>query len=157
MSEPRDLPAGRTGKLVALIESELANPGPYDDVLMKLSDLFAGDRAAIRFLRAKDDHHRHAFYVKSEEVWYRRFSWRIMRPLFLVAAMAAIGFLFQRIMDPAMGLASFILGGVCVYLAIQYFAHRWMRQNEERLREVNSRYASELRDLLDELRSTGRG
>jgi hypothetical protein len=153
MSESGTGPAGRAGRLAALIERELRNPRPYSEVTEEVSDLLSGDEAALRFLRAKDDHHRHAFYVKSEAVWYRRFSWRIMRPLFVVSAVAAVGFVFQPVMDPALGLAAFILGGVCVYLAIQYFAHRWMRQNEERLREVDSRYTSELSEILDDLRA----
>jgi len=152
MSEANETPASRAEKLATLIEREIKYPGPYSEVLEEMSGLYAEDRDALRFLRAKDEHHRHAFYVKSEEVWYRRFSWRIIRPLFIVSAIAAVGFLFQKIMDPALGLAAFILGGVCVYLAVQYFAHRWMRQNEERLKEVDGRYTSELRSLLDELR-----
>jgi uncharacterized membrane protein len=151
MNKPDEAAASRTQKLTSLVERELQHPRPYDEVLEDLSEITTGDPAMLRFLRAKDDHHRHAFYVKSEEVWYRRFSWRIMRPLFLVAAIAAIAYIFQRIIDPALGLASFILGAVCVYLAIQYFAHRWMRQNQERLREVDRRYASELENLLSDL------
>jgi hypothetical protein len=148
-----DTPADRRRTLVKLIERELDDPRPFSEVSEQVAGVLGGDREALRFLQAKDDHHRHAFYVKSEAVWYRRFSWRIMRPLFIMSALAAIGFLFQSVVDPALGLGIFILGGVCVYLAIQYFAHRWMRQNEERLIEVDSRYATELRNILDDLHS----
>jgi hypothetical protein len=153
MSPTSDAASSRSKQLASLIERELKTPRSYGDVLEELAEICAEERDVMRFLRAKDDHHRHGFYVKSEEVWYRRFSWRIIRPLFLVALLAAIAYSFQRIVDPALGLASFVLGAVCVYLGIQYFAHRWMHQNQTRMKEVEDRYAADLESLLEELRA----
>lgn len=149
-------PSGSGGdkkKLVAVLEREVEEPRSHDQFLDDLTEALPDQGTLLRLLKAKDKHHRHAFYVKSELIWYRRFSWKIMRPLFVVAVLAAVGFSFQKTVDPTMGFASFVLGAVSVYLAIQYFAHRWMRQNEDLLNKVQTGYQDEVRALLDDLRS----
>ena len=153
MSRPPGPAGGDKKKLAAVLEREVEEPRSHDQFLDDLTEALPDQETLLRLLKAKDRHHRHAFYVKSELIWYRRFSWKIMRPLFVVAVLAAIGFSFQKMVDPTMGFASFVLGAVSVYLAIQFFAHRWMRQNEDRLKIVQTGYQDEVRALLNDLRS----
>ena len=141
------------GKLLPLIEKELEYPRPYEQFLGDLREQFPHDGALLRLIQLKDKQHRFSFYVKSEHVWYRRFGWRIMRPLFIVAVLAGIGFLFQKIVDPALGFAAFLGGAVCVYLSIQYFAQRWMNQSQKRLDDIESEYRAELERIREELQS----
>ena len=89
--------------------------------------------------------------MKSERLWYRRFGFRVMRPLFVVAVLAAIAFSFQRVVDPTLAFACFVGGAAVLYLAIQIFAMRWMRQDEAKLAEVEKAYRRELEELRDEL------
>lgn len=139
--------------LLPLIERELEYPRPYVQFLDDLKADFPRDKLLLRLIQLKDKQHRFSFYVKSEHVWYRRFGWRIMRPLFIVAVLAGIGFLFQKIMDPALGFAAFLGGAVSLYLAIQYFAQRWMNQSQKRLDDIEGEYRKELERIRDELQT----
>lgn len=142
-------------RLIRMIEREIEHPGTPQELHTGLRNLMPEAEALLRLLQLKDEHHRRAFYVKSESVWYRRFGWRIMRPLFLIAVLAAIGFSAQRAIEPTLAFACFVLGAVAVYLSIQYFAHRWSRQDLEKLTQYEAEYRRELTALRDEL--TGRG
>ena len=138
-------------RLLELIESEIESPREYEKLLSELAEQSDRSPAERELLLAADERHRHAFYVRSEEIWFRRFGWRIMRPLFIVAVLAAIGFSLQRVVDPAIGLSAFLGGGVCVYLAIQFFAHRWSAQDERKFKKVDETYRTRLQKLRDSL------
>lgn len=147
-----DRPASsRREALLRLVEAEAKEPLPYESFLERLPTVHPDDPALVRLLRAKDRQHRHAYYVKSERLWYRRFGFRIMRPLFVVAFLAAIAFSFQRALDPTLAFACFAGGAAALYLTIQVFSMRWMRQDEAKLAEVETTYRRELEALRDEL------
>ena len=139
-------------RLIEIIEGESRSPGSHPDVLKELEDAFPEQGPLLRFLLAKDDQHRHAFYLKSQHVWYRKLGWRIMRPLFIVAVIAAVLFSLQRVIDPAIGVACFIAGAAALYVTLQIFAHRWSYKELARMGEVDERYRKSLESLLDELR-----
>jgi hypothetical protein len=138
-------------RLRKLIERELERPGSYGATLDDLSELFPEDRPLFEFLRARDEEHRHAFYAKSQHVWYRRFGWRIMRPLFLLSVGAGIAFALQRTVDPVLGVALFLAGAAALYILIQIFAHRWAQRDLRPLDAVRERYRERLRAILAEL------
>lgn len=138
--------------LIDIISDEIRVPGSHDEVLKELEERFPEDRPLLRFLAAKDDQHRHAFYLKSQHVWYRRLGWKIMRPLFVVSVLAAIGFSLQRVVDPTLGVAAFLGGAAAMYIVLQIFAHRWAYKELGKMGEVNARYRLELESLLEELR-----
>lgn len=139
-------------RLMEIIEEESRSPGSLPSVFDELETTFPEDGPLLRFLAAKDDQHRHAFYLKSQHVWYRKLGWRIMRPLFIVAVLAAILFSLQRIIDPAIGVACFIAGAAAFYVVLQIFAHRWAYKELKRMDEVNERYRRSLENVMDELR-----
>ncbi len=135
-----------------IMEDESREPGSHSSVLDELETAFPEDGPLLKFLAAKDDQHRHAFYLKSQHVWYRKLGWRIMRPLFIVAVLAAVLFSLQRVIDPALGVASFLAGAAAFYVVLQIFAHRWAYKELARLDEVNERYRKSLEELMSELR-----
>lgn len=139
--------------MIDLITDELRSPGAYDNVLEELKGAFSEHEPVLRFLAAKDDQHRHAFYLRSQHVWYRKMGWKIMRPLFVVGVLAAIGFSLQRVIDPTVGVAVFLLGAATLYVIIQIFAHRWAYKDLARIEEVNARYKERLESLLEDLRA----
>ena len=141
----------RRDALLRLVETEASDPLPFETFLERLEEAHPDDAVVARLLRAKDRQHRHTYYVKSERLWYRRFGFRVMRPLFIVAVLAAIAFSFQRVVDPTLAFACFAGGAAVLYLAIQIFAMRWMRQDEAKLAEVEKSYRRELEELRDEL------
>ena len=138
-------------QLRALIEREQDDPREPARLQEEVREQFPDLEPALRLLALKDEEHRTAFYVRSESVWYRRFGFRMMRPLFLVAVAAAAGFLLQQAVDPALGLACFAAGAFAFYVVLQVFAWRWSRQDERKLAELHDRYRQRLERLADEL------
>lgn len=142
-------------QLIELISDEIRSPGSHGEVLKELEEHFPEDSALLRFIAAKDDQHRHAFYLKAQHAWYRRLGWKIMRPLFVVSVLAAIGFSLQRVVDPTLGVASFLGGAAAMYIVLQIFAHRWAYKELGKMDEVNARYREKLEGLLEDLRGQG--
>jgi hypothetical protein len=138
-------------RLRALVERELDEPREPGRLLEELHDSFPDAAPLVRLLALKDEEHRTAFYVKSEALWYRRFGFRMMRPLLLVAVLAAAGFLLQHAVDPALGLACFAAGAFSFYVVLQVFAWRWGRADERRLAAIRDAYRLRLERLRDEL------
>jgi hypothetical protein len=144
-------------RLAAMIERELEEPREPARLQDELREELPELAPALRLLALKDEEHRTAFYVKSEGLWYRRFGFRMMRPLLLVGVLAAVGFLLQRAVDPALGLACFAAGAFAFYIVLQIFAWRWSRQDEGRLAALRDRYRLRLEALRDELREETTG
>lgn len=145
---------GGLADLKDLLEREIAAPGSVDEAVDSLREAFPELRFAVRFLKLKDDHHRHAFYLKSESVWFQRFGWRLMRPLFILALIAAVLFSVQRQIDPTLGIAVFLAGAASFYVVLQVFIHRWAFRDRAKLDEINARYRERLRELLEEMDSS---
>ncbi len=138
------------GRLAEIIRAEIESPGSQGAVLDALREaLPEEDAPLLEFLAAKDEQHRNAFYAKSQHVWYRRFGWRIMRPLFILAVLAAAGFCLQRAVEPVLGATCFIGGAAALYVLIQIFAHLWAGRDLKRIEEINARYRERLKALLD--------
>ncbi len=136
-------------KLRSLIARELESPADPDAFRRALDDAFPDLRPALRLAAIKDEEHRTTFYVKSERVWFRRFGFRIMRPLFVVAILAAVGFSLQRAIDPTLALGCFLAGAFSFYAALQFFAFRWSKADQTRLDEARERYRMRLQRLRD--------
>ena len=143
-------------RLIRIIDEERKSPGAYSEVLKELETAFPDAAALMRFLVAKDDQHRHAFYLKSQHMWYRKVGWKIMRPLFVVAVIGAVLFSLQKVIDPTLGVAAFIAGAAAFYVAFQLFAHRWSNQELKKMEGVNARYRETLESLLKDLRELKR-
>jgi hypothetical protein len=145
-------PAPRAAATLArAIAAERQEPRPMETILGELEAALPEEQALLRFLAAKDRAHRHTFYVKSERLWYRRLGFRVMRPLFVVALLAATGFSLQRVVDPTLAFACFVAGMVALYLAIQFWSLRGMRQDEDKLQAVEREYRRELEEMADGL------
>ncbi len=138
-------------RLRALLDREIESPGDPGRFREELERAFPDLEPALRLAALKDEEHRTAFYVKSEHVWFRRFGFRMMRPLFVVAVLAAVGFSLQRAIDPAIALACFLGGAFAFYAVLQGFAYRWSRKDLGRLDEARVRYRRSLELLRDEL------
>jgi hypothetical protein len=138
-------------RLRTLIERELDEPRDWARLLEELREAFPDDAPRLRLLALKDEEHRTAFYVKSEALWYRRFGFRLMRPLLLIAVLAAGGFLLQHAVDPALGLGCFLAGAFSLYVVLQILAWRWGRADERRLAAARDAYRLRLERLRDEL------
>lgn len=143
-------------RLIDIIKGEVHSPGSLTEVLNDLGTAFPDDTELMRFICAKDDQHRHAFYLKSQHVWYRRFGWKIMRPMFVLAVIAAVVFSLQRAVDPTIGVACFLAGAAAMYATIQVFANRWAYKELAKLDEVNARYRQSLEQLLGDLKRSKR-
>ncbi|NMC70981.1 MAG: hypothetical protein GYA57_13080 [Myxococcales bacterium] len=142
-------------RLLALVERELESPRDDAAFRQELLDSCGSLEPALRLLDLREELRRSTFYVKSEHVWYRRFGFRMMRPLFLLAAIAAVAFLLQRAIDPATGLLCFAGGAFLFYAVLQVFAWRWARLDERKLAELRDRYRRRLERLRDELEEEG--
>jgi hypothetical protein len=139
-------------RLAEIIRGEIDSPGSHNSALEALKEVSPADAPLLEFLAAKDEQHRHAFYAKSQHVWTRRFSWRIMRPIFILAVLAAVGFCLQRAVDPTLGVTLFLGGAAALYVLIQLFAHFWAERDLKKIEGVDARYRDRLRAMLEDLR-----
>lgn len=143
-------PAARE-RLIGILQGEIDAPGSRGPLLEALKEASLADPAVLAFLAAEDEHHRNSFYAKAQHVWTRRLGWRIMRPLFLVAVLGAIGFCLQRAVDPALGATLFLGGAAAFYVALQLFAHFWAERDLRKIAGIDARYRDRLRALLEDL------
>ena len=114
-----------------------------------LAALAAEPERLAALLRAKEEQLKGAWFVEAEPLWMKRLTWRLMRPLFVVALLAAVGFSLQDAFDPTLGVSAFLLGAASLYVVVQFFAHLWARRDERRLAEVRRRYRETLGRLLE--------
>ena len=138
-------------RLAEIIRREIDSPGSHGPLLEALKEASLADAPTLEFLAAEDEHHRNAFYAKAQHVWTRRLGWRIMRPLFIVAVLAAVGFCLQRAVDPTLGVTLFLGGAAALYIAIQLFAHVWAERDLRKTGGIDARYRDRLRALLEDL------
>jgi hypothetical protein len=151
-------PANQRGleKLKQILERELAAPGSAADALESLGEALPDLEPVTRFLKLKDEQHRHAFYVKSQHFWFRRLGWRLMRPLFVLAVVSAVGMALLWKGDPTVPLALFLAGAASFYVLLQVFIHRWAFRDLKKLGELNARYLQRIEELLAELKGEGK-
>jgi hypothetical protein len=138
-------------RLIGILRKEIDSPGTQAAVFAAMKEASPGDAPLLEFLAAWDEHHRNAFYAKSQHVWTRRFGWRIMRPLFILAVLAAAGFCLQRAVDPVLGVTIFLGGAAALYVLIQVFAHVWAERDLRKVEGIDARYRDRLRALLEDL------
>jgi hypothetical protein len=131
-----------------LVRAEAAEPGALAELAPLLAAAPDAERAA-RLLAAKEEQARAAWYVEAEVLWLRKLTFRLARPLLLLGVLAALGFALQRAVDPTIGVALFLFGAAALYVAVQFFAHLWLRADQRRTAEVNRRYRQRLEELLD--------
>ncbi len=148
--------APRPARLADFLRQESQSPGRFADLRPFLADDESGAEIAVEFLRAKEEHSRGRWLVEAQPLWYRKFTWRVMRPLLAVAVLAAVGFSLQRAIDPALGVSLFLFGAACLYVTIQFFAHLWARTDARRLADLDRRYRDRLAQLLAEFESRSR-
>ena len=137
-------------RLAALLEREAAEPASWKELGSALADLPSG-AVLEEFLRAKEERERAAWFVEGEALWFQKLTWRLMRPLFLVAVLGAVGFALQRAVDPTLGIALFLFGAAAYYVTVQFLSHFWLRADRKRLAEIDRRY----RERLEALRERG--
>ena len=134
-----------------LVRSELEFPAGFEDVLGRVGESFPDLEPLWTFLVLKDSQHRHAYYVKSEHVLFRRLGWRLMRPLFALALVAAVVSAFQQALDPTIALGLFLAGAASLYVVVQIFLHRWAWRDMKRLGSLDEDYRRKLSELLEAL------
>ena len=135
-----------------LISREAETPGSLERLYDDLAEVRPQDAPFFEFLKLKEDQFRQRFYVQAERLWFRKFGWRIMRPLLWVGMLAAIGFLLQEAVDPTLGISLFLAGAAACYVMIQIFANHWAMKNEKAVGTVTERYRQRLRELAEQLR-----
>jgi len=149
-------------RLRSIIDRELDAPGEPERFFRGIEEAFPDLEPAVRLWTIRDEDHRSTFYVKSESVWYRRFGFRMMRPLFALAIAAAIVLIVAaryttlgQVVDPTIALACFLAGAFAFYATLQGFAHRWAKKDIRMLDELRGRYRLRLERLRDELDEKG--
>lgn len=137
--------------LEEVLRAEMDAPESMSETLKRLESGGGGSEDVFWcFLRAKDLHHRQSFYLHSENLIYRRLGWRLMRPLFLLAVLAALGFSIQKKLDATLGVGLFLAGAAGFFVLLQIFVHRWAWKQMKELRQINANYRSALRTILGE-------
>ena len=134
-----------------LVRQELESPEKFEVILDRLGESFPDLEPLWAFLVLKDSQHRHAYYVKSEHVFFRRLGWRLMRPLFAVALVAAVVSAFQQALDSTIALGLFLTGAASLYVVVQIFLHRWAWRDMKRLGSLDEDYRRKLSELLEAL------
>lgn len=132
-----------------LIRREAESPGSVEDVLGRVEDAYPEMATLWRFLALKDDQYRHALYIRIQHVFLRRLGWRLMRPLFLLALVAAAISAFQDLVDPTLALGLFLCGSASFYAVLQFFLHRWAWRDMKKLSGLEREYAGQLSQLLE--------
>ncbi len=137
--------------LAEVINEERASPRMLEDVLGRLEAERPDLAPFWEFLSIKDRHDRHAFSIQVEHAIFRRLGWRLMRPLFIVAIIAAAAsFLLMKQGDPTLLLAVFLSGAAALYLAFQVFLHLWAWRDVKKLTAITEDYRRRLATMLGE-------
>jgi hypothetical protein len=138
--------------LESILRDELR--GALDDSALheRLSEQFPEHRNLLRFLALHDRHARQVFYIKAERAWFRRFGWRVIRPLLILGILAGLGFGLQRTVDPTLGVMLFLAGAASLYVVVQLMAHRWANRDLKRLPRLEADYRAEVEALLETLK-----
>ena len=134
-----------------LVRQELESPAGFEDLVGRVGESFPDFKPLWAFLVLKDSQHRHAYYVKSEHVLFRRLGWRLMRPLFVLALIAAVVSVLQQALDATLVLGLFLAGAASLYVVVQIFLHRWAWRDMKRLRSLDEEYRRKLSALLESL------
>lgn len=130
--------------VAAWLRRQRESPRTLRDALVEL-DTVVPDAPALRLaLEAIADADRQRFAVRLQSAWHRRFGWRMMRPLFAVVSLAALGFLMQDALPPILGFSLFAAGAAVFYAVLQVYAHVWTTRDEKSVAEAEAR----LRDAL---------
>lgn len=143
-------------RLTGIVRREIEAPGSLGALVEELKGASLAEGPLLEFLAAADERHRNAFYAKSQHVWSRRLGWRIMRPLFILAGLAAVGFCLQRAVDPTLGTVLFLGGAAAFYVILQVFLHLQAERDLRKLEGIDARYRDRLRLLLKELEARDR-
>jgi len=133
------------------LRRELESPRPFGDVANELGQLLPEDLQLARALRVLADADRKRFWVKSQVLWFKRFGWRMIRPMMAVGLVAAAGFMLQSSIEPTRGLMLFLSGVASFYVMLQIYAHFWSRHDEKKLASTEAALASELREILRDI------
>lgn len=138
--------------LESILRAELQEPLEDAALRERLLELFPHQRCLLDFLALRDEHARRVFYVKAERAWFRRFGWRIIRPLLIVGVLSGVGFTLQRTVDPTLGVLLFLAGAAALYVVIQLMAQRWADRDLKKLPRFEADYRDRLAALLEHLR-----
>ena len=149
--EREDGPSGasRRAWLEELIEREGRSPRPLPEVLREIEEAHFDPPQLQALLAALAEADRERLRVALEAEWFRRFGWRLMRPLLAVGVAGALLFLFQHAVEPTLGLSLFLLGAAALFVVLQLYVHRWSRKDLKRRDAAQQR----LRTRLEEIRS----
>ncbi|UCF67207.1 MAG: hypothetical protein JSV80_15735 [Acidobacteriota bacterium] len=138
-------------KLRTLIERELDRPRPFEQVARELPNLLTADPQLAETLRLLATADRERFWIKSEATWFRRFGWRLMRPMLATGLLAAGVFFFGDISNRARAFLMFLLGAGSFYVVLQLYIHRWSATEEKKLAESQRTLREQLQRVLAEL------
>ncbi len=138
-------------KLADLVLDELRRPGEAKDFYGRVAGLAGAGKALSDFLDAKDRQHRGAFYLQSEEQWFRLFGWTLAKALMLLGLLVAAGFLLAGGRVTADQAATIIFGASAYYVVVYLLTLRRYAKNPRKIEKINSDYRSELRTILEDL------
>ena len=139
----------RRAWLEKLIEKERHSPRPLPQILEEIGATHFDPPQLGPLLSVLAEADRERLRVALEAEWFRRFGWRLMRPLLAVGVAGALLFLFQSAIEPTLGLSLFLLGAAALFVVLQLYVHRWSRKDLKRRDAAQER----LRNRLEEIRS----
>ncbi|HEX9638020.1 MAG TPA: hypothetical protein VGB99_10825 [Acidobacteriota bacterium] len=138
-------------RLAQLIRRELERPDPEADLAALIAGGAAEERPLAEFLRAKEQQRRAHWFLAAEGQWLKKLTWRLIRPLLVVGALAALAFGLQRALDPTIGMALFAAGAASFYVTVQFFAHLWAQGDAKKVAQIDQQYRDRLQALLAEI------
>lgn len=144
-------------RLLHVLEREAREPRALREVLSELEDLPAGTPLLAEAIAELAEGERRRRLARTQAEWFRRLGWRLMRPLFALAVVAALAFLAQRIIAPALGFVLFASGAAALYAVIQAYVHAWSRDGEKLAAAEASASAARIAQICERLRAGADG
>ena len=136
-----------------ILQDELEQASPDQEIYDRLGREVPEHEALFDFLALREVHVKRVFAIHAEQVWFRHFGWRVIRPFMLVAVVAGVFFaFFQTTIDPTLGAMVFLGGATTLYVVIQLFAMFWGRRNQKQLPRLEAAYSDRVRRRLEQLR-----
>lgn len=134
-------------RLLRVVRDELDEPSGLERLAPLVADSGRDRELVAELLKAKEEHARAAWFVEAEPLWLRKLTFRLIRPLLVVGALAAVFFATQDVIDPTLGISLFLFGAAALYVTVQLFTHVWARRDEKQLEAARQRYRRRLEEL----------
>jgi hypothetical protein len=138
-------------KLADLLLEEIRRPGDVQALYERVGKTFRESHPLPLVLASKDRQHRQAFYLQSEERWFRLFGWTMAKALMLFGLLAAGVFLLARGRVTPDQAATLLFGASAYYMLVYVISLRRYSKNARKIEEGLAGYRAELKEILEEL------